>query len=186
MAITIDATVGGTSTNVYATLLETDALAESMFATEAAAWLALSDDETKAPFQVRAHRLVDTLAEYLGERVSSTQSSEWPRWNVPRPGGGGSQFAYQGMYNCYASDEIPRELKLAESQLAIWLASRDQAGDDTFGLSGTAALSALSVGPISLTFRDASSSDGSTYFDDVIVPILERGRLIRTSGRLIR
>lgn len=180
MAITLDATPGGPAANTYVLVPQVDAFAESVFDVDAAAWAAIQDDERKFALLVRAARLLDTRVTWIGERSTTTQAMAWPRLFVRRPGGG----AYEG--NTYSSVEIPRAVQEAQMVLATWLSGRSASGEDPFGLSGTSNLQALSVGPISLTFRNASSVDGANFFDEAIVPILEAGGCIRPNSRLTR
>ncbi len=180
MAITLNPTPASNTANTYATVTEADAFAEALFDVDASAWTSIEETDRKNALLVRAARLLDTRVEWVGERSTTTQVMEWPRLWVRRPGGG----TYDG--GTYGSVEIPKAVKDAQITLAAWLASRATTGDDPFGLAGTSALSSLSVGPISLEFRDAAPTDGFTFFDEAIVPILEAGGCIRRGNRLSR
>ena len=72
---TLDATLGGSSSNSYVDLAEADAIAANLpFAVE---WAALTDDE-KTNGLIVATRWLETL-NYNGDRCTTTQRLKWPR-----------------------------------------------------------------------------------------------------------
>ena len=72
---TLDATLGGSSSNSYVTLAEADLIASNLpFAAE---WAALTDDE-KTNGLIVSTRWLETL-NYNGDRCTTTQRLKWPR-----------------------------------------------------------------------------------------------------------
>jgi len=72
---TLDATLGGSSSNSYVDLAEADAIAANLpFSAE---WAALTDDE-KTNGLIVATRWLETL-NYNGDRCTTTQRLKWPR-----------------------------------------------------------------------------------------------------------
>jgi len=82
MAVTLDATVGGSVSNSYVTLLRANTLMEQL--PHADEWfedLAIN----KTQLLVHASRLIDRGLVFQGEKVSSSQALEWPRTGVTHP-----------------------------------------------------------------------------------------------------
>lgn len=99
---TLIATVGGASSNTYATELEADTWLE--FRLGASAWANFSE-ELKAQALVTATRDLDTLT-FIGTKASSTQALEWPRSSTS-----------------YSADTLPAALVRATIELAFVYAS---------------------------------------------------------------
>ena len=76
MAVTIDATVGGASSNSYITLIEANAFNEQNI--HDTTWLLLTDDQKNAVI-VWATRLLDTYMLWKGKKATVTQRLQWPR-----------------------------------------------------------------------------------------------------------
>jgi hypothetical protein len=76
MAVTIDATTGGASSNSYATLATAETYMESRL--NADLWDAATDD-SKNRALVEATREIDVLT-YDGKRATDTQALSWPRY----------------------------------------------------------------------------------------------------------
>jgi hypothetical protein len=81
MAVVIDATVGGASSNSYATLADAEAYMEGRL--NASLWDAATDDNKNRAL-VEATRELEVLA-WEGQRASSTQALSWPRDYVTNP-----------------------------------------------------------------------------------------------------
>lgn len=75
MAATLDATLGGTSSNSYVTLAE--ALAISQNIPGGHEW-SLLDEDTRSMSLIVATRWLETL-NYAGDRCAATQRLKWPR-----------------------------------------------------------------------------------------------------------
>jgi hypothetical protein len=141
MAVTLDATVGGASANVYVTVVEADAYLEARL--NSSAW---TGTEPKKIALVEATREV-SLARYQGNVAADTQALTWPRTGVVDPDATSS-------YTEYASDVIPQRVKDATCELAL-----------EFLKAGTTDIAALdskqnviqkTVGPLSTTYSDPS------------------------------
>jgi hypothetical protein len=185
-SLVLDATVGGATANSYNTIAELTAYALGSF--ESDIWEAADDKALRTLYAVRATRLLDTSAYYPGNPASTTQALQFPRYGVSNPAGGAS---YDGvsMWGDYSSTVIPPCVKSAHAQLTLWLAAQIAAGvtDNPFtALTGGAGLDSLSVGPISLAFSKIGVAEGMTYFNTVIIPILEAGGCVLSSSRLTR
>ena len=79
MAIVIDATVGGVSSNSYLTIARAGILAETMPHMEA--WLH-DADVNKPQLLVHATRLIDRYFTPVGYKTADTQALMWPRKHV--------------------------------------------------------------------------------------------------------
>lgn len=107
MALTIDATVGGASSNSYLTLAEAETYMEGRG--NKATWTAASDGDKNIAL-VEAQREI-TLLCFIGIRASDTQALAWPRdWaiNPDDP-----NYAY------YENTEIPQRVKDAQAEYAF-------------------------------------------------------------------
>ena len=76
MAITIDATVGGASSNSYVTLARANVLAETLPHMDG--WLT-DASINRAQLLTHATRLIDRHFTPSGQRVSSSQALFWPQ-----------------------------------------------------------------------------------------------------------
>lgn len=154
MPVTIEATVGGASSNSYLTLAEAQAIADSLILNDQiTAWDAASTD-TKNRALVNACWRIDR-ERFFGYRSSDSQALQWPRTNVKKPDQY-RQYAVTGFSSpylnsqigCYfLTDEIPDQIKKAQAILAIYLVSEP----DALGLTGLEQFQSVSVGPLSVT-----------------------------------
>jgi len=133
MAITIDATVGGSTSNSYVTLAEAVAYFEGRLNT--AAWDVLTSDEAKNVALVSACRRIDQ-EEFSGVRSSLEQALAWPRWGASADG------------IRVDSQEIPQRVKNAQCELALFMLQSDLLADT--GLEG---FERVKVGPLEVTPR---------------------------------
>lgn len=173
MTITIDATVGGASSNAYDQVSFIDGYAPlTMWAT---AWAALTDADQKAAFAIRATRAIDQLP-YTGYTKFDTQALQFPRYGVVLPRG-----------TRLDPDTIPDVVKRAWAHTACYLASLGSA-IDPFTVDDTSKIAKLAVGPVSLDFRQTVGPDGSTFLATVIAPMLRPFGLVgpANSVRLVR
>lgn len=75
MAVTLDATLGGTTSNSYVELATAEAIAAMLPSGDT--WIALTDDEKNMSL-VQATRWLETL-DYKGDRCKASQRLKWPR-----------------------------------------------------------------------------------------------------------
>jgi hypothetical protein len=111
MAITIDATVGGSSSNSFVTEVEQIAYMETRLNNSdwtTVSGSALTDDENKA--LVESSRELSAEA-WKGRRVTSTQALSWPRDNVQNPDDPNLDY--------YDDTVIPQRVKDATMELAF-------------------------------------------------------------------
>jgi hypothetical protein len=102
---TIDATVGGASSNSYATLVEADAYFEDRIGYED--WPSYSDGRQESALILATQILEEER--YIGQKLNlDTQALLWPRYNV---------VDSQGRW--YPTDAIPQKVKDAECELAF-------------------------------------------------------------------
>ena len=114
-AITIDATVGGTDTNSYLTLIECDDLIHARpFHSK---WDLITDDEEKNAALVWATRLLSDFT-WTGLIASQTQKQAWPRSSV-----------YDNDGREYLSTVYPEFLTVACSELAYYIATEARLAD---------------------------------------------------------
>jgi hypothetical protein len=107
MAVTIVTTVGGASSNSYATLAEAETYMEGRL--NGSTWDADTDDNKNRAL-VEAARELQVLR-WTGTRVDTTQALAWPRqWavDVDDPNG-----------DYYATTEVPQRVKDAQMELAF-------------------------------------------------------------------
>jgi len=166
MPTLIDATVGGASSNSYALASEGDTyFAARLYSTD---WTGATTT-LKEQALIMATQRIDQ-DEFVGYRVSSTQALKWPRYAAPIPDGGGYIHAY------YAADEIPVLVKHAQFELALVLL-----GSNILAPTGVENIDALTVGPISIDFRQPVSSGA---LPDQVARLL-RGLRTNSSGAAI-
>lgn len=127
--ITIDATVGGASSNSFLTLAELEELVHAR--PYHSNWDAITDDEVKNAALIWATR---TLCSYRwdGNIASVEQALSFPRSGL---------YDYDGRQ--YASDAYPDWLEFACSELAFIVATEDRTTD-----SGTEGFSEIKVASI--------------------------------------
>lgn len=128
MAITIISIPGDVDANSYVTLDEANTYLEAHLNAET--WSALDDERKKASL-IHAARLIETFR-FGGLKSTSTQALEWPR---------------EGVYdrNGYYVDGIPRKLKDAQCEIAIWELMEPDRLAGRFELE---TMEAVKIGPI--------------------------------------
>lgn len=110
MAVAIDATVGGASTNSYVTEAEADTILEGRLNADPYTG-AVADSQRRA--LVEAAFTIDRL-NWRGVRVNGTQALAWPRQYVPL-----RDAATSDSGTWYATTVIPDEVKRAQVELAV-------------------------------------------------------------------
>ena len=107
MALTIDATAGGTSANSFITLAEAETYMEGRG--NKALWTAASDGDKNITL-VEATREISVKC-FLGVRADDTQALSWPRDWVINPDDPNNDY--------YDNTEIPVRVKDAQAELAF-------------------------------------------------------------------
>jgi len=110
MALTLVATVSGTTSNSYLAVVDGDTLAEARFGADA--WTAASSAD-KAKALVQATRDLDAVR-IRGYKVDTNQALEFPRDCQEEP-----------------TDEIPADVQWACMEQALWILSNQTTGGTT-------------------------------------------------------
>ena len=149
MAVTFDATTGGTSANSYITVEDAD----DYFAMRVHAdnWDAAST-ATKQKVLMDATRRLDRI-QYTGEKTSDTQALEWPRTGVILRD------------EAIDDDEIPARILDAVCELALAVLNSNI---DTGVPEG---VQSFTVGGVSVGLSGASSSTFPPEVDRLIAPL---------------
>ncbi len=142
MAFTFDSTVGGASTNSYATVTEADDYFDSFLFSDD--WTDLSTLH-KQKLLTMAWRVLNTLR-YGGDRVTVTQNSDFPRNDL---------YDWDG--NDYTTTTIPAFLKDAQAEIAYYLLSTDNRYVNELGEYGT--VSTFKGGAQTVTFDPTTLRD---------------------------
>lgn len=131
MALTLDATVGGSSANSYSTLAAANSYHDGRL--HKAVWTDALDAEKDSAL-VWATRLIDAHTDWYGSKQTIDQSLRWPRY------GASGRDGYYIPINT-----VPSAVQNAVAELARLLISSDRTIDaDTLGFD------AIKVGPISI------------------------------------
>ena len=170
MAITIDATVGGTSANSYLTLAAAQALIDGMVENDdVTAWASATTDQKNRALYSATQRL--DRERYLGARATDTQALQWPRTGVRKPdtyiNTYSIGFPFRITADYYTDTEIPDQIKQAQAVLAVYLNNNK----DGMGLSGLEDYKSVTIGSLSVTSAGASSTATGA---DRVPPIFER------------
>ena len=155
---TIDATVGGASSNSYATLAEVNTYFDERLAL-VPPWVASGDTSLRAMlmatrnlenFATSIRRLVTptggipsyyvTARHWTGSPASSTQRLSWPRVGM-----------YDANGNEIASNVIPQALKDAEAEFAGQLLKADVTLNNDVIVQG---VTSVKAGSVAVTFKD--------------------------------
>lgn len=147
MPLTIDATVGGASSNSYATSAQADTHALASVGPSAAAWAAKTADQ-KAQALITATREIDALP-FIGQRSTTIQALEWPRVNAWTVAG-----------RLYLSDALPPSLVAATIELAMNFAVNSTT--DVLAASPSNKKS-VTAGDVSVTYFDPPGEEDSVY-----------------------
>lgn len=164
MAIVIDASVGGASSNSYCTLAEAETYHDSRLHNED--WTT-GTDANKNIALVWATRLLDEWVDWNGSKVEfmDEQVLRWPRYNVQDRDG-----------EDFDSDIIPQFLKDATAELGKDLLAEDVTADaDTKGYSQ------MKIDVLSFTI-DKTDRDATTVLSDTVQSMVEPYGVIRSRG----
>lgn len=162
MALTLDATVGGTSSNSYCTVAEAETYFESRLHTTD--WdSATTEDKTAA--LVWATRLLDEWIAWKGYKATDEQTLRWPRYSV-----------YDRDGYAYDNDELPQWLKDATAEQA-----KDLLTVDVTAPSDTQGFSEIQVETLRLKI-DKADRDKTTTLSDAVIAMVEYFGIVRKRG----
>lgn len=142
MACAIVATVGGASSNSYATAAQADTYHEAHVS--GATWTAATDDQ-KCRALVQATRQLDAYVEWDGYAASTTQALAWPRTGLYDP----------NTEVDLPSDALPDELVWATAEQARHLLAGDRAAESTAEVQG---VTRIAAGSVELEFAPTSGT----------------------------
>lgn len=167
---TLVATAGASNANSYLTVAEADAYFDDVY--NRTGWTATgADAATKATALINATRMMDALFVWKNYPThAETQALQWPRGGMLRRGG----------WVIIPDTEIPNELKWATAELARGLVNSDLAADSEVANQG---LTDLTVGPISLSFKDQVSAKP---VPDIVTNLIPREWGYLSTGRPVR
>ena len=151
MALILDASPGGITSNAYATVPEANLYHEANF--YSASWF-LFIPAQQAQLLVMATRLLDEQIQWDGSKTTRTQALRWPRRGVTERDGNGS--VYDLYYGSYTIDStvIPVWLKNATAELARVLGQEDRTAE-----SSIQEFTSMSIGSLSLTKDPGGTKD---------------------------
>ena len=149
MAITLNSTAGDPSANSYVSLVEANTYLEAHL--KASSWSVLDDERKKAAL-ISATRALDSMR-FGGRKASQTQSLLWPR-----------QYIYD--YENYLITGIPKQLKDAECELAIWMLTEDDRIAGQFELE---TMDSVEIGPIKYKIKSGYDAEIiPSYIEDLL------------------
>lgn len=154
---TLDATIGGTAANSYATVEQATSYIDTLVpSTMQDVWLD-SSEEDQARALIMATRLLDQWFDWYGAISNLHQSLLWPRLGVMRPGvserqvsAGATNPWHTPFGTLFQSNELPPQLVEATAELARQLLAGDRTADSDIETQG---VSNLKVASIELAFR---------------------------------
>lgn len=166
MALTLDATVGGSNSNSYISLAEAESYFESKVSKPG--WDAAANDAAKEVALVEATRWLDANYCWYAWPVSTTQALQWPR----------NSLLDRNQISLIPQDEIPKELKWATCEMANALLVGDRSADSDVETQG---VTRIKAGSVELEFKDTVYAKP---VPDVVVNLLPRwwGYLCLTAG----
>lgn len=150
MALVLDTTVGGSQANAYLSRAEANAYFDTRL--YASAWTGATDAVKDAAI-VWATRLLDRMVEWEGGVWSTTQALRWPR-----------SYVYDADGKMLTSDVIPRQVKEATAELAIWLIQKDRTAE-----TGREGIRAFAAGKVSFEF---DKTDTPPVIPDAVYQLL--------------
>jgi len=168
MAITIDATVGGSSANSYLTLSDANLIIEGLIADDdVSAWDGSSNDNKNRALFTAAIRI--DRERFLGARVTDTQALQWPRTGVRKPdtyiNTYSVGFPFRISTDYFTDTEIPDQVKKAQAILAVYLNNNR----DGLGLSGLEDFKKVKLGSL-----DVEPNFFGSVGADRVPPLFER------------
>lgn len=166
MALTVETGSGSSTADAYISRADATTYHANRGNT---GWADLGTDEQDAAIRRATDYIGETYRlRWAGERTSTTQALDWPRYNVPR----------RDMRDAlYASDAVPGEVVRACAELALKAAAGPLTPDQG------QAIASVSAGSVSVSYADYSKAT-KTYpaIDRLLAPLLAGGgglRLLR-------
>jgi hypothetical protein len=147
--MTLDATIGGASSDTYSTLAEYTTYAADM------GWTIQSTDPLNEADLRRARMYLDRQYEWIGYRVTSTQLLQWPR----------TIGGYVENYTV-ANNIIPQSIKDAQCELAYLI----KGGLDPFKTVKGGSLQSTKAGPVSVTYSTSRETPRIVAIDGMVAP----------------
>jgi hypothetical protein len=161
MPVTLDATVGGATSNAYRDVATATTYFDNRL--HVSAWTTASADD-KARALIMATRRLDVV-DFLGERATASQRLQWPKVYVDEYEL--VEFTAAELARLFNANSIPEEIGDATCELALMLLN---AGSDTAAVDALSKFSQLTVpGTISLTLRDTDLPS-----NDALPPVVLR------------
>ena len=148
MTITINATPKASDANSYVTLAEANTYLEAHL--QASQWAGFDDEKKKASL-VSATREIDQ-EQWASRRETKAQNLAWPRLAI---------YDYDG----YFVDGIPKQLKAAVCELAIWNLTEDDRLAGRFEIEN---MDSVEIGPIKYKI-----GPNATSFPDHVEDLIE-------------
>lgn len=164
---TVDATVGGASSNSYVTVATGDTYFDERL--QSAAWTGESDADKKSRAVIEATRWVDHH-HFEGEKTTEGQALKWPRIMATDDDG-----------NEFDSDAIPVIVQHATFELALYLLGQDDSSADPLAPSGLEGFLNVQIGPLDVTPRHGRRAGTiPDHIRTLLRPVLRsRSRLVR-------
>ncbi len=138
----IDATVGGTDSNSYATQVEIQQQMDDRLYSDA--WDGATDEEQKQSM-IMCALLLDDLVNWYGEIASDTQALRWPRSGVSDCDG-----------RSIDDDVIPDAVKQAQGELSLYMLQGDKLKIPVLLEKG---IKSAKVGPLAVTIENLAVAD---------------------------
>lgn len=195
----LDVTVGGASSDSYATVAEADAYLAARPGFDATAWTALDDADKELRLQLAA-QVLDTKLKFRGVRACKTQALAWPRLFPGDPlyvetdsaGGLGQVWADWVTLEDYATlvgetlPGIPAGVKKAQIEIAFQVVHSHLLTLQPFA-DGAVSVASIDLDAISVTLkqeeRNPAKPFGKADFDAMSIVRLYLGRWL-TSSRM--
>jgi hypothetical protein len=172
--MSIDATVGGATSNSYVTRSEADSYFSNRLYSDA--WnVALSD--TKDAALITATSRIEQ-EQYIGYRSTSTQVLSWPRTEAVIPDSPGSFYRSYSWFSYYLPTEIPQQVKDSVCEVALSMLA---AGGDGSAEAGLQPFKSIKLGSIVL---DMNPQQKLSQLPTAAMQLLRNLRI--TSTRVLR
>lgn len=167
--MTLTVTVGGASSNSYATLTEALSYINSHYLNKTVTdkW-SVSADSQKEAAMVKAAQLLDRNVKWQGDIATEVQALSWPR-----------VYAYDRNGRAILSTIIPNFLKEFQIETALWL--MEQSG--VVPQVGSGEFDSITVGQLEINFNEAGAGRRSLLSEEVIASLSPMGTYAaQTSG----
>lgn len=154
MAVTLDSTIGGASSNSFGSLAEAEAYFEARLYSDA--WSGAASDDVKKQALIMATQQIVNETCWTGSPATTTQALPWARTGM-----------YDRNGNAIASNVIPQDLKNAQFEMALALLKSDRTTESDVEALG---LTKLKAGPVELGFSGEAKASVVTSFVRGMLP----------------